>query len=158
MRPILQEVGTGHSPESLVAALGGEAGVVLLRSRQFDLPQARYSFVTARPLVTFRSSGSVCEILSPEGRAGILPALVNIENKGQAGSTALPCQQFGNPWQLLDALMSRFELLDEMDLPFPLGGCFGYWGYDLKNFVEARLHFRLFQYFINNSFHHFFRF
>ena len=125
MRPILQEVGTGHSPESLVAALGGEAGVVLLRSRQFDLPQARYSFVTARPLVTFRSSGSVCEILSPEGRAGILPALVNIENKGQAGSTALPSRQVGNPWQLLDALMSRFELLDEMDLPFPLGGCFG---------------------------------
>jgi para-aminobenzoate synthetase component 1 len=26
-----------------------------------------------------------------------------------------------------------------IDLPFPLGGCFGYWGYDLKNFVEPRL-------------------
>ena len=35
--------------------------------------------------------------------------------------------------------MSRYELLDEMDLPFPLGGCFGYWGYDLKNFIEPRL-------------------
>jgi para-aminobenzoate synthetase component 1 len=32
--------------------------------------------------------------------------------------------------------MSRYELLDEIDVPFPLGGCFGYWGYDLKNFVE----------------------
>ncbi len=121
MRPILQEVSTSHSPESLVAALAGEKGVVLLRSRQFDLPQARYSFVTARPLVTFRSSGSACEIRSA------------------AGTIALPSQQFGNPWQLLDALMSRFELLDEMDLPFPLGGCFGYWGYDLKNFVEPKL-------------------
>jgi anthranilate/para-aminobenzoate synthase component I len=30
-------------------------------------------------------------------------------------------------------------LLDEIDLPFPLGGCFGYWGYDLKNFVEPKL-------------------
>ena len=35
--------------------------------------------------------------------------------------------------------MSRYELLDEVDLPFPLGGCFGYWGYDLKNFVEPKL-------------------
>ena len=35
--------------------------------------------------------------------------------------------------------MSRFELLDEIDLPFPLGGCFGYWGYDLKNFTEPKL-------------------
>jgi para-aminobenzoate synthetase component 1 len=35
--------------------------------------------------------------------------------------------------------MSRYEMLDELDLPFPLGGCIGYWGYDLKNFVEPRL-------------------
>lgn len=46
---------------------------------------------------------------------------------------------FGNPWQILDGLMARYELLDEADLPFPLGGCFGFWGYDLKNFVESRL-------------------
>ncbi len=47
--------------------------------------------------------------------------------------------QFGNPWHILDALMSRYELLDEIDLPFPLGGAFGYWGYDLKNFTEPKL-------------------
>jgi para-aminobenzoate synthetase component 1 len=35
--------------------------------------------------------------------------------------------------------MARYEILDEIDLPFPLGGCFGFWGYDLKNFVEPRL-------------------
>ncbi len=35
--------------------------------------------------------------------------------------------------------MSRFELLDEIDLPFPLGGAFGCWGYDLKNFTEPKL-------------------
>ena len=35
--------------------------------------------------------------------------------------------------------MARYELLDDLDLPFPLGGCFGYWGYDLKNFVEPKL-------------------
>ena len=35
--------------------------------------------------------------------------------------------------------MAQFELLDEIDLPFPLGGCFGFWGYDLKNFTEPKL-------------------
>jgi len=35
--------------------------------------------------------------------------------------------------------MARCELLEEVDLPFPLGGCFGYWGYDLRNFVEPKL-------------------
>jgi len=115
MRPILQRLQTAHTPESLVGALRGERGVVLLRSGSFDSAQARYSFVTARPFLTFRSYGSRCELDAPH----------------QA--------RFGNPWQVLDALMSRYELLEEIDLPFPLGGCFGFWGYDLKNFVEARL-------------------
>jgi para-aminobenzoate synthetase component 1 len=35
--------------------------------------------------------------------------------------------------------MAQFEFLDEIDLPFPLGGCFGFWGYDLKNFTEPKL-------------------
>jgi para-aminobenzoate synthetase component I len=115
MRPILQPIQTSHTPESLVESLRGERGVVLLRSGGFDSPQARYSFVTARPFLTFRSFGSRCELDAPH--------------------QAL----FGNPWQVLEALMSRYELLDEIDLPFPLGGCFGFWGYDLKNFVEPKL-------------------
>jgi para-aminobenzoate synthetase component I len=115
MRPILQRIQTSHTPESLVESLRGERGVVLLRSGSFDSPQARYSFVTARPFLTFRSFGSRCELDAPH----------------QA--------RFGNPWQVLDGLMSRYELLDEIDLPFPLGGCFGFWGYDLKNFVEPKL-------------------
>ncbi len=117
MRPLIHEIFTAHSPESLVERLQGETGVVLLRSALFDSPQARYSFVTARPFLTFRSFGSRCELVSD-------------------GATHV---QFGNPWHVLDGLMSRYELLDEVDLPFPLGGCFGYWGYDLKNFVEPKL-------------------
>jgi para-aminobenzoate synthetase component 1 len=91
--------------------------VVLLRSALFDSSPARYSFVTARPFLTLRAFGSRCELAS-------------------AAETRV---QFGNPWQVLDGLMDRYELLDEVDLPFPLGGCFGYWGYELKNFVEPRL-------------------
>lgn len=117
MRPLVQEVSTQHTPESLVEVIGAEPGLVLLRSGLFDLPQARYSFVAARPFLTFRSHGSRCEFRSSDGTH----------------------QQFGNPWHVLDGLMSRHELLEEVDLPFPLGGCFGYWGYDLKNFVESHL-------------------
>src|SRR5437762_1673575 len=117
MRPLINEIATAQTSESLVEQLGGEPGVVLFRSGLFDSPQARYSFVTARPFLTFRSFGSRCEVQS-RGRSEV---------------------QFGNPWRLLDSLMSRYELLEELDLPFPLGGCFGYWGYDLKNFVEPKL-------------------
>ncbi len=127
MRPLLQEIATSHTPESLVTALAGVPGVVLLRTAQFDLPSARYSFVAAHPFLTFRSGGSRCEIVAAKGNSRIPPF-------DHGGSV-----QFGNPWQLLEALMARYELLDEIDLPFPLGGAFGYWGYDLKNFTEPKL-------------------
>ncbi|MDB6029211.1 MAG: trpE 2 [Verrucomicrobiales bacterium] len=114
--PLICEVQTIHTPESLVQQLARTSGVTLLRSSLVD-SQGRYSFVTASPFLTLRSFGSRCEIVSTE--------------------TAHV--QFGNPWHVLDGLMARYELLDEIDLPFPLGGCFGYWGYDLKNFVEPKL-------------------
>lgn len=117
MRPLIQEIQTSHTPESLVEQVKGDTGVVLLRSGLFDSPQARYSFVASNPFVSLRSLGSRCETFTGE-------------------SSHI---QFGNPWHLLDSLMSRYELLDEVDFPFPLGGCFGYWGYDLKNFVEPQL-------------------
>src|SRR5271154_4566351 len=122
MRPLIQEIQTAHTPESLVENLRGEPGIILLRSNSFDSPQARYSFVAANPFLTFRSFGSRCEIIS-----NFQLSTFNLQ------------LQYGNPWHILDALMSRFELLDEIDLPFPLGGAFGYWGYDLKNFTEPKL-------------------
>jgi para-aminobenzoate synthetase component 1 len=121
MRPLIQEIQTAHTPESLVENLRGEDGVVLLRSNSFDSTQARYSFVAANPFLIFKSFGSRCEIVFPQT------------------PDAKPQIQFGNPWHLLDVLMARCELLDEIDSPFPLGGAFGYWGYDLKNFTEPKL-------------------
>src|SRR5207302_7619850 len=117
MGPLLHDIPASATPEALVDALHDAPGVILLRSALFDSEQARYSFVTARPFLTFRSFGSRCELRSTGGSQ----------------------VQFGDPWRLLDSLMARYELLDEVDFPFPLGGCFGYWGYDLKNFVEPKL-------------------
>jgi para-aminobenzoate synthetase component 1 len=125
MHPLIHEIASSHTPELLVAQLRnvgcGARNVVLLRSSSFDSPSARYSLVVANPFLTFRSFGSRCEVTKSEIR----------NPKSEI--------HFGNPWQILDALMARFELLDEVDLPFPLGGCFGYWGYDLKNFTEPKL-------------------
>lgn len=120
MRPLIQEISTVLTPESLVEHLHGEIGVVLLRTTSFDSPSARYSFVAVKPFLTFRSFGSRCEVT-------------------QHATCDTQHVQFGNPWHLLDSLMSRCEVLEEVDFPFPLGGCFGYWGYDLKNFVEPKL-------------------
>ena len=119
MRPLIGEIETLRPPESLIGQLLPNSSHVVLLRGSGDSPQARYSFVAANPFLVFRSFGSRCEVTS------------------RASSAAQV--QFGNPWQVLDALMARFELLDEVDLPFPLGGCFGFWGYDLKNFTEPKL-------------------
>jgi para-aminobenzoate synthetase component 1 len=122
MRPLIVEIETSRSPEWLVGQgyhLSGsrrQTGVVLLRGSG---EASRYSFLAANPFLIFRSFGSRCEITECKARVSHV--------------------QFGNPWQILDALMARFELLDEVDFPFPLGGCFGFWGYDLKNFTEPKL-------------------
>lgn len=110
---------TAHTPETLVSALRGEPGLVLLRSGRTDMPQGRYSFVAVRPFLIFRAFGSRCEI----------------RNSGKLR----PQVWYGNPWDLLDAWSNRYELADEVDLPFPTGGCFGFWGYDLRHFVEPKL-------------------
>ena len=98
MGRLLLEATSACSPEALVDELGGEPGVVLLRSGLFDSQQARYSIVTARPFLTFRSFGARCEVFSTRDDLRV---------------------QFGNPWHVLDGLMARYELLDELDLPFP---------------------------------------
>jgi para-aminobenzoate synthetase component 1 len=117
MRPIIEHAPTSHTPETLADQLRGLPGLILLRSEGQLTDQARYSFVVAQPFLSLRTWGSRCETRSGK-HIGV---------------------QYGNPWNILDQLVSRYELIDDIDLPFPLGGCFGYWGYDLKNFVEPRL-------------------
>ena len=117
MRSLIEHARTHHTPETLAEQLRGLPGLMLLRSDGEATDQARYSFVVARPFLKLRTFGSRCE-LQTDGQSHV---------------------QFGNPWNVLEQLLARYEIIDEIDLPFPLGGCFGYWGYDLKNFVEPRL-------------------
>ncbi len=120
MRAILQKIDSLPSPEAVAAQLERvqAPGVILLRTGLFTIPESRYSFLVANPFLTFRSHDSRCELTDAAGEKSTL---------------------FGNPWDQLQDLISRFELLDDIDLPFPLGGCFGFWGYDLKNSLEPKL-------------------
>ena len=118
MRARIEVVVTEHTPDSLGAALSGEPGLVVLRTGQFDVHSARYSFVAVRPELIFRSFGTRCEILRADHQ---------------------PQPHYGDPWELLRELLAEFELLEESAHAFPLGGTFGYWGFELKQFLEPRL-------------------
>ncbi|MBI1839340.1 MAG: anthranilate synthase component I family protein [Verrucomicrobia bacterium] len=117
MHPLVERIPSSVDARALGQLIADRPGAVLLESARLMSGRGRYSFVAADPFTTFRSYGSRCEIQS----GGLLQT------------------QYGDPWKLLDALLARCELLEEIDLPFPLGGCFGFWGYDLKNFVEPKL-------------------
>src|ERR1043166_7997709 len=117
MTPLIQEIATQHTPQSLVEALKKESGVVFLRGTSEGRTGSGFSLVTARPFFRLRAFGSHAQLSTASGVQAL----------------------FGNPWQIVGGLLERFELLDEPDVPFPLGACVGYWGYDLKNFLEPHL-------------------
>jgi para-aminobenzoate synthetase component 1 len=119
MRPIIQTVETELSPETLARRIDQQDGPVLLRSGGERSCQSRFSFLAAFPLRTLTAYGAQCEWTNANG--------------------SIAAVQFGNPWHLLRSEIARFEMIDETDTPFPMGGCFGYWGYDLKQFVEPRV-------------------
>ncbi|MFM1943107.1 MAG: hypothetical protein RI897_2089 [Verrucomicrobiota bacterium] len=111
---MIRRVDTAHTPESLVGLIPPGSRAVLLRSQGEISRKARYSLVTGWPFLSFRSWGAQCR-LECEGRR---------------------IQQYGDPWLSLATLVARYEMGDSVDVPFPLGGCFGSWGYDLKGFLE----------------------
>ncbi len=118
MPVLVQESSVFPTPEALAMVVRGVGGLMLLRTQLFAGQEHRYSVVTARPIVVYRAWGARGELQFPDGR---------IEAR------------FGDPWKVMAEWMGGFEILDSVDFPFPLGGCFGYWGYDLKQFLEPRL-------------------
>ena len=120
MKSMIIEASSAGTPESLVEKLSEFSGTALVRAGSWNSFNSRYSIVVTDPFLTFRSYGARCEIK---------------RGAGFSGSN----HHFGSPWPILERLMSLYELQDQIDLPFPSGGCFGYWGYDLKNFLEPGL-------------------
>lgn len=117
MRTRLLRVPTAHTARSLAGRVRDRGGLVLLESAQRVPEQGRYSMVAVEPLFTFRATGARLE-----RRCG----------------TQLTVEQ-GDPWVWLESWLERFDGTGDNDLPFPTGGCFGYWGYELRQFVEPKL-------------------
>ncbi len=117
MRALVRKVTTSHSPRSLAARVRHRGGLVLLESTLVDPARGRYSLVTVEPQLTLCSRGARCEV------------------------TGLHLSQvhYGNPWRILEAWVNRSDSPMDGALPWPAGGWFGYWGYELRQFVEPRL-------------------
>ncbi len=117
LRSQLELAGDDSALSRLAARFASRPGTVLLGSEMQDPARGRHSFLAADPFLTFSSKGSHCEWRTPGGT----------------------WNQFGNPWRILQSQLERYEVLDEIDLPFPTGGCFGFCGYGLRYFVEPKL-------------------
>ncbi len=100
--------------------LADARGTVLLTMPGEDCSTPRYSIVAANPFMTLSSWGSRCEIESSKG--------TQVLN--------------GNPWKILSRLIEPFARPHTGAFPFPLGGCFGFWGYELRRFTEPNLQYR----------------
>ncbi len=118
MRTRALRVPTRHTPQSLAAAFRGGEGLVLLESAGPWAEAGRRSYVAAAPLRVLRARGSRCEV---------------------GGDAGVEVVSYGNPWRVLEAWLALFDLAGEGDLPFPAGFCAGYWGYELRTFVEPKL-------------------
>lgn len=118
VRTRILQVRSPHTPWSLAAALPPGRGLILLESAGPWATPGRFSYLAADPMVEFRSAGA-CGLV-----------------RGERGQE-LPV--YGNPWRVLEAWLERYELSPEADLPLPAGFCAGYWGYELRQFVEPKL-------------------
>src|ERR1035437_8869775 len=99
MRPLIQEIQTAHTPESLGENLRGENGVVLLRTSQFDLPSVRPShFSPSAPSV--RAAKSLPPALNSQ------PSTLNF-NSATPGTSSTPSWRATNCWTKLTC---RFRL------------------------------------------------
>ena len=75
MRPLIQEIPTAHTPESLVESIARRKRNCFAAQQFVRFAAARYSFVAANPFSIFRSFGSRCEIISGPDRQTPNPRL-----------------------------------------------------------------------------------
>ncbi|HIG31618.1 MAG TPA: anthranilate synthase component I family protein [Verrucomicrobiales bacterium] len=119
MEPIIQKIDDASChPDSLVRGLPDRHGLIVLRSAYFDSPESRYSIVAKDPFLECRFSGNRVQKTSRNGAKSELS---------------------GNPWNILSSLLKRYKVTCKSSLPLPIGGCFGFWGYELRMYGDPIL-------------------
>ena len=119
MEPIIQKIDDASChPDSLVRELPDRQGLIVLRSAYFDSPESRYSIVAKDPFLECRFFGNRVQKTSRNGAKSELS---------------------GNPWNILNSLLKRYKVTCKSSLPLPIGGCFGFWGYELRMYGDPIL-------------------
>jgi len=113
MNAVIEPLQIDASPEQVFLSFKDRPGCIWLDSARPDERFGRYSFLTAEPFLVFSSRGDRWTVRGHESAAGT-----------------------GNPFAKLAELLARHTSVHRADTPFPLGGAFGYFGYDLKNQIE----------------------
>lgn len=113
--PMVGEIATPLSPLEIYEALQGEPLSFFLDSGMSHQRLGRYSFVGADPFLVFRSKGRQLEI----------------EEGGEIRVME------GNPFDVLQQLLRRYQLPRLEGFPPFLGGAAGYFAYDLGEHLEV---------------------
>ncbi len=100
-------------PQTCFAEAKGRAFCVWLDSALVSSGSTRFSILASDPFKLLISKGNRIQIVEPHGTSKIE----------------------GNPFDVLDEQLALHHR-ESGEHPFPLGAAIGYFGYDLKNFVE----------------------
>ncbi|MCF7669553.1 MAG: anthranilate synthase component I family protein [Verrucomicrobia bacterium] len=115
--PIIHSFNDFIEPEQVAESLPNLKHTFLLRSTAGGHKLGRYSILAAHPFMSLEFDGRTTSIHDTNGSRKIE----------------------GDIRDIVPRILSRFETPAEQSCPFPLGGCFGAWSYDLKNLLEPKL-------------------
>lgn len=113
MRPLIREVPFPEKPFAAFRALAGRRQPFFLDSALRDGRLGRWSFMGADPFAVLRTKGPVRTL-----------------------SGVAPDPRWQSPFAVVKGVLARHPIEREADDPPFLGGAVGYWGYELRHFVE----------------------
>jgi len=113
VRPFIREIPFPENPFAVFRALAGHRQPFLLDSALRDSRLGRWSFMGADPFAAVRTKGTTWAL-----------------------SGLAPDPRWHSPFGVVKDVLARYPVEREADDPPFLGGAVGYWGYELRHFVE----------------------